>query len=121
MTPMEGLKLFSRTSGGGLNLASFHSPHCMCWSWLISFNRFRPGEWRVRPIFWRHNDNTTRRWTIRIPFIGFIGWQRQIRPMPYRDLYRQLQDRLDKERYERPEPPIPRHRLTVIDGGQSLH
>lgn len=120
---MRGLKLFSRTSGGGFNIASFHSPHCMCWSWLISFNRFRGDEGRWWPLFFRNNNNTTRRWTLRIPPFGHIGWQRQIRPMPYRDLYNSLQDRLAQERYEprQPEPPIPLSRLTVIDGGRSLH
>lgn len=116
---MRGLKFFSHTSSRDtFNLVSFHSPHCMCWSWLLSFHRFRGDEARVWPLAWRHNDNTTRRWGFRIPFVGYVGWQRQVRPMPYRDLYYALRDCLNAERFERPsEPPIPRHRL---DGGQSL-
>jgi hypothetical protein len=35
-----GLKLFSRTnSRKTFNLASWHSPHSLTWSWIISFRR----------------------------------------------------------------------------------
>lgn len=117
---MEGLKFFRRTSGpGSWNLASYHSPHSMTWRWLIGFTRFRGDEARVRPLWWSYRDNGGLQWGFRVPWIGVVRFSQQ-RPMWFRDLYTRLQDRLHEERFEKPEPP-PRHQLTVIDGGQSLH
>jgi hypothetical protein len=124
---MSGLSFFKRDSGGGLILASYHSPDNMCWTWLLSLQRFRGEEWRWWPLVMRHNDNCTRRWTMRIWFYGFLGWQRQTNVMPYRDLYqrsRDERDRLDSElrRMARQQvPPRSPFQPTVIDGGQSVH
>lgn len=45
----NGLKLFSKTSDKKtLNVASFHSPHSLTWSWILSFRRHEV----MRPKFY---------------------------------------------------------------------
>lgn len=121
---MRGLDFWKRDSGGGIVIASYHSPHNMCWTWCLAFQRFRSDEARVWPLFWRWNTNTDRRWGARIPWIGTVNWTRQTRVMPYRDLYHSARDERDQLREQASRVP-PRGRSpfqpTVIDGGQSVH
>lgn len=104
----NGLALFSRTnSKGHWNIASWHSPHSLTWSWIVSFSLFRGDEARVRPLWWSirrgHSD-------FRIPFLGMVSWQTQ-RPMWYRDLWHRRRDEEDfGPRDRQPEavpPPLP--------------
>ena len=45
----KGLKLFSKTScKKTFNVASFHSPHSLTWSWILSFRRHEV----IRPKFY---------------------------------------------------------------------
>lgn len=118
---MKGLKFFSRTNvKGSWNVASFHSPHSLIWSWILAFSRFRGDEARVWPLFYGYRDNHGLQWGFRIPWIGLVLWHRQ-RPMPYRELYRQIRNEKDLERYRASLPQRPPTSVTVIDGGKSLH
>lgn len=102
----NGLALFSRTnSPGHWNIASWHSPHSMTWRWTLTFSLFHGDDARVRPLWWSLSLNSGPRWGFRIPFVGMVSCQSQ-QPMWYRDLYRRLQDNLERERYQ-PRKPIP--------------
>lgn len=124
---MRGLKVWKRDSGGGLILASYHSPNNLCWSWVLAFRRFRADEGRWWPLFWRRNTNTDRRWGARIPPFGFLDWTRQTNVMPYRDLYYRARDERDRLESEigriarRASPPRSPFKPTIIEGGPSLH
>lgn len=97
---MTGLKLPSRTSCRSTwNLASYHSPHSLTWSWVVSFSFFRGDERRVRPLWFAYRTNDGLQWGFRIPWLGIVQWHRQ-RPMYYRDLYRRERDERDHARYE---------------------
>ena len=77
---MDGLSILRRTSDPRtINLASFHDPASLTWSWILSFGTFRADEARVWPIFRR--DYLDRGWTVRIPLIGFIRWHTQAKMM----------------------------------------
>jgi len=65
------LKFFQRTNDPThWNIASYHDPRSITWSWILAFSRFRPGERKVFPLLghWRGRD-----WYFRIPFIGMIS------------------------------------------------
>ena len=91
---MKGLMFFTRCSGEGCwNLASFHSPHSMTWSWVLSFRLPRSrdeGRWFH---FSRYRSNDGLQWWLQIARIS-ISWHRQ-RPMWYRDCYMRLRDKQD--------------------------
>lgn len=92
---MTGLSLFKRTNCKRTwNIASFHSPHSLTWSWILGFSKFGSDEARVWPLFYSYRDNNGLQWGLRVPFVGFIRWSRQ-REMWYRDLYRDLRDEHD--------------------------
>jgi len=121
---MKGLKFFSRTSGKGCwNLASFHSPHSMTWSWILSFSLPRSrdeGRWLY---FSHYRSNVGLEWSLQVARTC-LRWHRQ-RPMWYRDCYMRLRDKQDGllPPEDRPLPHSPHSppSLTVMDGGQSLH
>jgi hypothetical protein len=122
---MQGLRFFNRDSGGGMVLASWHSPHSMTWRWLLAFRRFKGDEWRAWPLWWSYRDNNGLQWGARLPWWGILGFSQQ-RPMWYRDLYHRKRDEVDNLRDElsrpRPnKPPQSPFNPVVIDGGQSLH
>lgn len=51
---MRGLKFFSRTNDPYLwNLASYHDPKSITWSWILSFMRRKPDE-RWHWFFFHH-------------------------------------------------------------------
>ncbi len=77
---MKGLSLFRRTNDRHIfNLASYHDPASLTWSWIFSFSTFKPGEARLWPVF--SLDFLGRGWTVRIPLIGFIRWHTQAKMM----------------------------------------
>jgi hypothetical protein len=118
----NGLALFTPTNvKGSWNLASFHSPHSLTWRWLLAFSLFRGDEWRVWPIWMPDNrSNTGFRWTLRIPFVGFLRFDQQ-RPMWYRDIWSRQRDREDRERTAKSSHGHPTSRPNIVDGGQALH
>jgi hypothetical protein len=120
-TTMKGLRLFSRTSDQrSWNLASFHSPHSLTWSWILSFRLPRGDEGRWLGFHrWQTNDGG--QWLLQIARCA-LQWHRQ-RPMWYRDLHARCRDELDtlEDFSRRPAPARSPFKPTVIDGGQSLH
>jgi hypothetical protein len=116
---MQGLKFFTRTSDRRCwNLASYHSPHSLTWSWILSLSLPRPGEGRWFH-FYRTRNNTGLHWLLQIARIA-LRWQTQ-RPMFYRDMYYRLRDKKDEALGEDRPLPHALPSLSVIDGGQSLH
>lgn len=85
----NGLHFFTRTSDRRCwNIAAFHSPHSLTWSWILSFS-YDGG--RIRPHWYGYKDNNGLQWGFRIPLIGFIRWSRQ-QPMWFRDLYHRREE-----------------------------
>lgn len=73
---MNGLSFFRRTNDRHtVNLASYHDPRSITWSWVLSFSTFKPGEGRIWPLFWF--DFLGRGFAARIPGVGFLCWQTQ--------------------------------------------
>lgn len=118
----NGLALFTKMSGGGYNIASYHSPHSLTWRWIFSMSLPRRGVGRWRPIFHvsPHNSGGA-------AYFGFLkfgfNWHWQ-RPMWFRDLYHRLRDEKDfaaGQRYRgsayKPPPPLP----TVTEQNTSVH
>lgn len=62
---MRGLKLFSRTNDRRLwNLASYHDPDSITWSWILSF-RWRDKAERWHWFFFHsHRGNQGLRWDL---------------------------------------------------------
>lgn len=118
---MNGFKFFSRTSDKKCwNLAAFHSPHSLTWSWILSFRLPRSrdeGRWIG---FSRYRTNEGLQWYLQFARTC-LTWHSQ-RPMWFRDLYMRKRDKEDGELYPENHPvPSSAPNLTVIDGGQSLH
>lgn len=76
---MTGLKFFSRTNDGHWwNLASYHDPNSITWSWILSFGTRKPDERWI----WFFFHSSRRRWDM--CFLGLrLCWQTQSK-MPYR-------------------------------------
>ena len=91
---MNGLKFFSRPSGKCYwDIASYHSPHSMTWSWILSFNLPRSrdeGRWLY---FSRHRNNAGMEGSLQVARMC-LRWHRQ-RPIWYRDCYKLLRDKQD--------------------------
>lgn len=119
-----GLILFQRTSDSGCwNVATFHSPHSLTWSWILSFRvpRADEGRW-LHFARWKTNSGT--QWCLQIARHA-LQWHRQ-QPMWYRDLWRRARDEHDElkefTRTSMPRPPLRSpFNPVVIDGGSSLH
>lgn len=81
-----GLKLFSQTSDRyTFNLAAFHSPHSLTWSWIVAFTRPRcPDEGRWLGA-WTYKNNGGRQFGFQIMRCQ-LTFRRQ-RPMFYRTLW----------------------------------
>lgn len=87
----KGLKLFQKTnSERTFNLASFHSPHSLTWSWILSASK-REG---AKLGFFPFRTNNGLQWVLTLPLVSF-QWQRQ-QPMFYRDMYQRLRDEKDQ-------------------------
>lgn len=106
---MKGLSLFRRTSNKGCwNIAAFHSPHSLTWSWILSFSLPTKGSGRWLGFHrWQTNDGG--QWLLQVARCA-LQWHRQ-RPMWYRDLYWKLDRQREDERVPRPAdiPPIHPH------------
>ena len=97
----NGLALFGRTNCQHTwNVASFHSPHSLTWSWVLSWHFHQTGWAQWWPLFWWYQTNHGPHWGLRLPGIGYISWQQQ-RPMWYRDLYLRKRDELEAVKHER--------------------
>ena len=90
-TGAQPLSLFTPVSGGGINIASWHSRHSLTWSWILSARRHPSdgSQWRLWFSTWKNNDG--RQWWLGLPFVG-IQWHRQ-KPMWFRDVMRSQSDR----------------------------
>ncbi len=96
----KGFAFFVKTSNRRhWNIVSFHSPHSLTWSWILSFRFFAADEARVRPFGWRYRDNNGLQWGFRIPWIGFVQWHRQ-QPMLFSRLCRRAWEERDALRSE---------------------
>lgn len=130
---MKGLEFFRKTNCKHLySLASFHSPHSLTWSWILSIDLRRHNQGNSwRPVFHAHRNNNGLQWMLRIPFVCLFQWHRQ-QPMWYRDMYnRQYERQMQSEGllllpddhpnkvYRR--PPRVEGVGAAADGGRSLH
>lgn len=96
---MKGLKLFSKTnSKGHWNLASYHPPQSLTWTWILSFSLPRGDEGRWLG-FHMYKTNQGRKWLLQIARCA-IRWERQ-RPMWYRDIWQRERAKRDRDSYER--------------------
>lgn len=95
---MKGLALFTHVSGGGINIASWHSPHSLTWSWILSIRRQRNGEGRWLGFHLR-KTNVGTQWMLQFAHCT-LQWHRQ-RPMWYREMWNRKRAREDSESYER--------------------
>lgn len=116
---MKGLRFFTKTSSGSWNIASYHNPHSLTWSWLLNFSFFRADEGRWRPLWWSYPTNGGPHWGIRIPLVGLLHWQTQ-QPMYYRDLYVRKRDEEDQAAYRR-SIVHQKQPVIVVDNSQALH
>ena len=94
------LALFHKTnSARSFNIASWHSPHSLTWSWILSVSF--DGIWRYPPPplatrkglrlgFHPFRTNGGLQWVLTFPFVLF-HWHRQ-RPMWFRDLHARRRD-----------------------------
>lgn len=126
---MNGLRFFTRTSQQRCwNVASYHSPHSLTWSWVVSLSLFRGDEARVWPLWFSYRTNDGLQWGFRIPWLGIVQWHRQ-RPVYYRDLYHRQRDEQDREKYQahlkgaaaRETIREARERSSVIDTSRGVH
>jgi len=79
----SGLALFQRTnSRGHYNLAAFHSPHSLTWTWILSVTVSGEFHW---PRFRRWKTNYGPQYSLALPFLCFQTHRQH--PMWYRDLY----------------------------------
>src|SRR5690242_3536459 len=90
---MKGLALLRRTNDRRCwNIASWHSPHSLTWSWILSLSFPRAGEGR-----WLHysgyRSNVGYQWCLQVARVA-LRWHRQ-RPMWYRDMWQRRRDELD--------------------------
>lgn len=120
----NGLTLFTRTSDRRRwNVAAFHSPHSLTWSWILSFSAPRADEGRWLN-FWRYRDNNGLQWGLQVAR-HCLRWHKQ-RPLLYRDLWRKARDENEELRHltrvATPElPPRSPFNPVIIDGGGSVH
>lgn len=95
---LGGLSLFSRTSSrSSFNIASYHSPHSLTWSWILSVNFDRmwrkPNGWPRAGVY-PHRNNNGLQIVVTMPCI-VVHLHRQ-REMWYKDMYRSASDREEK-------------------------
>ncbi len=115
---MRGLKFFTRTSDQRCwNVASYHSPHSLTWSWILSFSlpRGDSGRWLG---FWTYEDNAGRQWGLQIARCE-VQWRGQ-QPMWYRDLYIRSCDEAERKRYEASSMNYAATRPNVISAPNTL-
>lgn len=90
---LGALSLFSKTnSRQTFNLAAYHSPHSLTWSWVLSLGFDR--SWRKvngRPRFSARRGPMG--WVVALPFVS-LNYQRQ-REMWFRDLFHRARERED--------------------------
>lgn len=103
---MFGLSLFRRTSSPvTFNLAAYHSPHSLTWSWILALVR-QPVMW-PRPYamrnsvgfgagfgqligFYAYRNNDGWQWSISFLWVA-LNWSRQ-RPMWFRNMVQRAWD-----------------------------
>jgi len=114
---MNGLSFFRKTSGKRCwNVASYHSPHSLTWSWVLSFSR-DGAERHWWPLIVHFRMNTGSQWCLRLPWVGVFVWHRQ-QPMWFRDMFWRRQ-REDEERKH--VPTAPRQATEVLWHNETIH
>lgn len=94
---LGALSLFAKTSSRrSFNLAAYHSPHSLTWSWVLSLNFDR--SWRKANGWPRfavsiYSTNGGPQWAVVLPFVS-LNWHRQ-REMWFRDLFHRTRERED--------------------------
>lgn len=104
-----GFTFFRRTSGRSINVAAFHSPHSLTWSWILSAtlshilwpkpycrkNTIDFGAGLGQMIgFHTYTTNGGRHWSLSLLWVC-LSWDRQ-KPMYYRGLYIDARDARDR-------------------------
>src|SRR5829696_404721 len=93
---MRGLKFFTRTSGrGSWDLISYHSPHSLTWSWILSFQLPRQGEGRW---FGFHRMSGQQKWLLQIAKFS-LGWYSQ-ESMWFRDMFWRKSEECERLKHE---------------------
>lgn len=78
----NGFAIWTRTNvPRNWNVASYHNPLSLTWSWLLSFSLFARNDPRRLFVFHRWHSH----WTLGLFWIFTIRWASQ-EPMYYRDL-----------------------------------
>ncbi|WP_374453781.1 hypothetical protein [Phenylobacterium sp.] len=94
---LGALSLFAKTnSRRTFNLAAYHSPHSLTWSWILSlgFDRsWRKANGWPRFVLSVYRTNGGPQWVVLLPFVS-LHWHRQ-REMWFRDLFRKARERED--------------------------
>jgi hypothetical protein len=97
----RALQLFRRTnSPRHINIASYHSPHSLTWSWILCVTI--DGIWRYPPPplatrkglrfgFSPYRTNGGLQWVLALPFVT-VGWRRQ-KEMWFRDMFYRARER----------------------------
>lgn len=98
LTPIfPGLAVMRRTSDRrAFNLMSFHSPHSLTWSWILSANfdaATRRGDGGLRFGLHPYRTNGGLQIVFTLPWLC-LQWHRQ-QPMFYRDMWRRQRDLAD--------------------------
>ena len=104
-----GIQLFNRTSDRKtVNLASFHSPHSLTWSWILSLSfdgMTRKGNGRIRFGIHPYRTNGGLQVVVAMPYVC-MQWHRQ-RPMWFRDMYQRMRDEQDGLSHRPVQPTMP--------------
>jgi hypothetical protein len=115
---MQGLKLFSKTnSKRHWNLASYHPPQSLTWTWILSLSVLsqEEGKWfYFSPI----RTNVGLQWILTLHRVR-LQWHRQ-RPMWYRDIWQRERERRDRDSYERYLMRSEESRPEVSEGPRTL-
>lgn len=136
----KGLALLRKTNSKGLfNLASFHSPHSLTWSWILSL-RFSEGA-SFKPHFrktagglgvgfgnvlsaYAYKSNNGLEWQINLLTVGLHYSPQQ--PMWFRDMFWRADDEREALRrrvrqLERQVEAMPRSEVASSQTGAHLH
>lgn len=74
---MRGLRLFSRTNKPScINLASYHDPRSLTWSWLLSWT-FATADERRALLRFNRFEYGQHKWSLSLLWLGRFSWASQ--------------------------------------------